>query len=722
MKLPALGSAVVYVCACGTSAFAQTTTQNGSIDADTTAAAAEQPASEDGDIIVTALKQSTTLQKTPAAISVVGGEELVQRSITDIRAIGPLVPSFKTNSEGTATQIFARGVGKQVDLGNIPDAVGMVVDGLSYPQHATAVALFDVSSIQVLPGPQGTLYGSSAIGGVVNVSINRPEHNKEGSLLLEVGNYGSVHATVLQNLPVTNNWALRAGYSGNYRDGYNDNGTGNDNMTAFRLSSLFTPDDTFSFYLTALYAFDKYRQAPTIPYPFLTDHPYNIMPFDPDTAIFYPPNGGATDGGRVEFSVATLTGEIQKKFDDITVTYTSGYLRRRTPGVDDGLNQLSVAGFTSFYQHNNDIINNELRINNSSSSRLSWIAGLYQYYAKNKEYYIFGPNLSGQDYSTIFKTYAAYGQGTFSLTDRTRLTTGLRFSKDTTRASENSSVFFPVGAFPNFSRGEIPFAFNKSWTRLNWKVGAEQDLSSTSLLYAGVQSGFNPGTFDGNPPTPARTVEPQSMIGYTVGLKNRIARRLTLNLEAFLYNYKNQIIAVPNLASGTNILVNAQRSRIYGAQLDSAFDLTDTTKLRANIGYLHARFTQFNYASGGLNFDYAGNTPPFSPELTVSLGATQIFDLANGGQIEARADSYITSSYVFTFDNIPNFEQPSYHKTDLGLSWRSPNRKFEIGLWVKNLENEATVASAGVAPGRSYPGVVYLEPPRTYGGRLLVKW
>ncbi len=88
MKLPALGSAVVYVCACGTSAFAQTTTQNGSIDADTTAAAAEQPASEDGDIIVTALKQSTTLQKTPAAISVVGGEELVQRSITDIRAIG----------------------------------------------------------------------------------------------------------------------------------------------------------------------------------------------------------------------------------------------------------------------------------------------------------------------------------------------------------------------------------------------------------------------------------------------------------------------------------------------------------------------------------------------------------------------------------------------------------------------------------------------------------
>lgn len=721
MDLKTFGAVVVYAYACGTSAWAQSAPGAVGPAAQNSAQPEDQARVDTADIVVTALKRSSTLQKTPAAISVVSGSEIVQRNITDIRAIGPLVPSFKTNSEGTATQIFARGVGKQVDLGNIPDAVGMVIDGLSFPQHATPVALFDVSSLQVLPGPQGTLYGSSAIGGVVNVSTNRPAHNMDGSLLVDVGNYGSLHATVTQNIPVTSNWDLRAAYSGNYRKGYNSDGTANDNMTAFRLSSLFTPDDTLSVFLTGLYAFDSYRQSSTVPYPFLTDNPYKIRPFDPDTAIFYPPDGGPTNRGHVKFNVTTITAEVQKKFGDITVTYTGGYLRRRTPSVSEGLNRLAVAGFESFYQHDNDIVNNEVRLNNLSTARLSWVVGLYQYYAKNKEFYIFGPNLSGQDYSTIFKTYAAYGQATFSMTDETRLTGGLRLSNDSTRSGNNSSVFYPVGNFPNFSRGELPFSFKDSWTRLNWKVGAEHDLSPTSMLYAVVQSGFNPGTFDGNPPDPGRTVKPQSMLGYTLGLKNRFGR-FTLNLEGFLYNYKDQIIAVPNLASGTNILVNAQRSRIYGLQVDSALDISGTTKLHANLGYLHARFTDFDYLSGGTAFNYTGNTPPFAPEFTASVGASQIFNLANGGQVEARADTYFTSSYWFTFDNIPNFNQPNYHKTDLSLSWRSPDRRFEIGLWAKNVENKATVASSGVAPGRSYPGVVYVEPPRTYGGRLSVKW
>lgn len=688
----------------------------------TAPSAAEDP-NAPADIIVTALKGSTSLQRTPAAISVVSGEEIAKRQIADIRSLGPLIPSLKTNVEGTATQIFARGVGKQVDLGHIPDAVGMVIDGLSISQSATGMALFDVSSVQVLPGPQGTLYGSSAIGGIINVTTNRPTDDTSGSALLEAGNYGSVHATITQNIPVTDNWHLRAVYNGNYRDGYNKDGTFNDNMTAFRLSSLYEPDDSFSWLVTGTYAFDRFKLSTTVPYPFISKNPYNTMPFDPDTAIFYPPNGGVTGNGRVHIDIATVTTEIEKRIGDITVTYTGGYLNKRTPGPNDGpgFNEIPVAGFSSQYQSNIDLFNNELKISNGKSSRLSWIAGLYQLHSRTREFYVFGPNFSGQDYATIMQTYAAYGQGTYSVLEGTRITAGIRVSKDSVSAGKGAVVFFPI--FPTLSRGVIPFSYDRGWTKLNWKVGIEQDISSTSMFYAGAQSGFNPGTFDGNAPSPGNPVKPQSMIGYTAGMKNRFFdSRLTFNFEGYLYNYKDQIIQAPNLATGTTILINAQKSRIYGFQLDSAFQATDTTQLRANLGYLNATFRKFNYVSGGTLLDFKGYTLPFAPKFTVNLGATQTVHLGEKGSIEARVDSYLTNSYWFTYDNIPTFKQHHYSKTDASITYRPPSERWEIGIWAKNLENKATAASSGTSPGRSYPGVVYLEPPRTYGGRLLVKW
>jgi iron complex outermembrane recepter protein len=687
-------------------------------------AIAESGVNEGSQIVVTALKGAQNLQDTPAAISVVSGEELVDRNVTDVRALGTLVPSMKTNVEGTATQIFARGVGKQYDTGAIPDPVGMVIDGLSIPQHSTGFALFDVNSVQVLPGPQGTLYGSSAIGGVVNVTTNRPEANMEGSASLTVGNYGIIRGTAAQNFALSESLYVRAAFAGNYNDGYNSNDTFDENMTAVRLSALFEPTGDLSFFVTGTYAWTDYHQSPTIPFPLLTDDPYEIPPFDPDTAIFYPPNGGPTDA-RVKMDYVSITGEIVKEFGDVTATYTGGYLKKNTPGGrgnEADLNRFSVAGFRQILSNDNELFNNELRLS-ADTSRISWIAGLYQMRSQTDEFFVFGPNLSGFDISTIMESYAAYGQATFSVSDTTRLTGGLRASSDTVRVGDGAQVFFPTGNFPNFDRGIIPFSYSENWERLNWKVGLEQEFSADTLFYANVQSGFNPGTYDGNPPNPQLPVQAQSMIGYTAGLKNRFFDILTLNVEGYLYNYRDQIIAVPNLVNGSNILANAQRSRIYGIQIDSSLNLATNTNLRASLGYLHARFTEFAYTSGGIDFDYAGNTTPYSPEFTANLGATQVFELGNFGSIEARADTYLTSSYWFTFSNAPaNFKQRGYSKTDLSLTYRTPDERFQVGIWVKNLENEAVAASSGVAPGRAYPGVVYLEPPRTYGLRLSAEW
>ncbi len=689
--------------------------------AGTAAAPGITVADNDGsaDIIVTALKGQASLQKTPAAVSVVSSEEIVDRQLVDIRGLGSFLPSFKTNVEGTATQFFARGVGKQYDQGRIPDAVALVVDGLVVPQHASGLMLFDVSSIQVLPGPQGTLYGSSAIGGVVSITTNRPTRTLGGSVLIDGGNYGTLHATAVANVPVTDDWSLRAVYNGNYHGAYNNNGTFNDHLTAFRLSSLYEPDDSFSFFLTGTYAFDKYVQSPTVPFPFQRPA-YDIIPFDPATAFFYPPFGGQTDGGRTSIELGTVTAQFDKRIGDLTLSYISGFARKTTPG-GDAINILRVAGLPFLYQSDTTTFNNELRLSSGKSSRLTWLAGLYQFYLKDREFSVFGPNLSGSNYATTIKTYAAFGQATYVVLDGTRLTAGLRVSNDSVSSGDNAEVFFPI--FPNFDRGVISFSYDRNWTRLNWKAGAERDIGSTSMLYVGIQSGFNPGTFDGDPPNPGLAVQPQRMIGYTVGLKNRLFRSLlTFNVEGFYYDYRNQIQSVADLSTGFSRLTNAQKSQIYGAQVDSSLQVARLTQLRASLGYLHAKYDQFNYVTNGTTIDYSGNTLPFSPELSVNLGATQTVELGDSGSIEARVDSYLSSSYQLSFDNLPHFQQGGYSKTDASLTYHAPGDRWEVGVWAKNLENRAVAASSGVTPGRAYPGVVYVEPPRTYGGRVLVKF
>lgn len=690
-----------------------------------TEAAATPPETEvaqadaSGDIIVTALKGSASLQRTPAAVSVISSEDIVKRQLVDIRGLGSFLPSFKTNVEGTATQFFARGVGKQYDQARIPDAVALVVDGLNVPQHASGLVLFDISSIQVLPGPQGTLYGSSAIGGVVNITTNRPTRTLGGSVLVEGGNYGTFHATVVANIPVTDTWSVRAVYNGSYHGAYNNNGSYDDHLTAFRLSSLYEPDDSFSFFLSGTYAFDNYTASPTVPFP-LQRNAYDIIEFDPATAFIFPPNGGITSGAHQRIQVGTVTAQFEKKLGGVNLSYTAGYAHKTTPGGAD-TNLLRVGGFGFLYESDVDVFNNELRISNRDPGRLNFIAGLYQSYHEDREFSLFGPNLSGNAYATTINTYAAFGQATYSILDATRLTGGLRVSNDQVKASRDAQVFFPI--FPAFDRGVLTFNYDENWTRVNWKVGLEQDLGPASLLYLGVQSGFNPGTFGGDPPTPAIHVQPQDMIGYTAGIKNRLfGSRLTFNVEAFYYDYRNQIQSVADLSTGFSRLTNAQKSEIYGFQVDSNVQLARNTQVRGSLGYLHARYKRFDFGTGVNAVTFTGNTLPFAPEITASVGATQTFELGNSGTLEARADSYISSSYELSYDNLPHFQQGSFTKTDASLTYRPPGDRFEVGIWAKNLENKAIAASSGVTPGRPYPGVVYVEPPRTYGGRVLIKF
>jgi iron complex outermembrane receptor protein len=378
---------------------------------------------------------------------------------------------------------------------------------------------------------------------------------------------------------------------------------------------------------------------------------------------------------------------------------------------------VEAANFAGFIDYTNLTISqfsNELRASGGSHP-FNWIAGLYQLRNHSTYYTVFGPNLSGMDVNSISESYAAYGQLTYSVTDKARLTAGARESRDSL-ASPGSDTIFPTATF---GQGSIPFTYHNGWDKFGWKVGGEYDVAPDSMLYVNVQTGFNPGTFRTALGTQGETVDPQTMLGYTAGIKNRFFdRQLQFNLEGFYYNYKELPVNALDFNTGILTTINAPVVHIKGLQADLAATPVGNLELSASLGYLDAKFAEFE--DGPVN--YAGYELPYSPKLTVTLGAQYTCELAGGASIRAGVHTYISSSYWDIFSHTSDLYQHSYTKTDLNLTFYAPGGRWDLGAYAKNLEN---VASQGAAAetGRPYPfaGSVFVEAPREFGVRLHVR-
>jgi iron complex outermembrane receptor protein len=666
------------------------------------------------EIIVTAQKTSASAQRTPAAVSVLLGQDLVANGITDVKAAEVLLPSSKLAVENSAVEAFVRGVGSSIDLTWVAESVAINLDGIYLPRFAATSAFFDTQRIEVLPGPQGTLYGRSAVGGAINVVTNKPAHETSSDVVLEYGNYSTKHATLVENVSISPAWSVRGALDYLDNSGYNNNGTYSTDAIAARLSSLYESGD-FSGLITGSFSENRVRPSPTQYVPYPNGNAYNFPTHDNFTAFIYPPNGIDLGDAHGKYENSFLSGQLDWNLGPVTLSYIPGAVRSISN------DNRSVAAYLFPVQLSVEEFSNELRVSRSASSDLNFVGGLYQLWNKSYVASVFGPNFSGGNINTRADSYAAYGQGTYSLTDRARLTVGARLSRDDL-ATRDADLFYPI--LPTFSRGSIPFGFSDNWKRVGWKVGGEFDVTPTSLLYGTVQTGFNPGTFTGTLPNPSTAVEPQSMIGYTAGLKNQFwDGRIRLNLEGFLYNYKDLIIQTDNFQTGVTSLLNAPRVRITGAQLDFAVAPVKELKLSANVGYLDAQIREFSAGiSAATLVNYAGYQLPYSPPYTASLNGEYTLKLGDTGSLGLRASSYMSSAYWAIFSHTSNLRQDGFAKTDVSLTYYAPHSKWDIALYGNNLENVATIASVGET-GRHYPfaGVAYVERPRLYGVRFHFK-
>lgn len=304
---------------------------------------------------------------------------------------------------------------------------------------------------------------------------------------------------------------------------------------------------------------------------------------------------------------------------------------------------------------------------------------------------------------------AAFGQLTFPVSDRFRLIVGGRYSVDEREAN---------GLSPD-TVGAQPFTFDRKFTHSDWKVGLEYDVADDSLLYAQLQTGYKPGTYNFVPSTPQfnNLVKPTELAALTVGYKTRLLDdSLQVNTEAYYYDYKDIEVQAYDISAPFNEIFNAQKIEIYGLQLDLLYAVTTAARLNLNVGYSHARNEEFITPAGD---DFTGLQPAYAPDWTVLAGYDQGF-VAGEGTLRANIGARFESTWYADYVHNRGTKQPDSWKADASLTYESPSN-WTVGAWVKNITNEAVLAataSAGI-PG---PATAYLESPRTYGLRGTVQF
>jgi len=657
------------------------------------------------EIVVTSTKRAEDLEKAPAAITVATGVELVNMGITELGGLSDLIPSARLEPFESSIHLYIRGIGSEQDRNFVDQLVATVIDGVYMPRNTSNIPAYDVNQIEVLPGPQGTLYGAGASGGVVNIAYNRPTQESSSSVLLEAGNYGAVHTTVVGNIPLSSNVAVRGAFDYNEHGDYETGGAQGENYASGRISMLATPTEDFTSYLWASYS--RNTGAPTSlvvttgPGPTFGNpsNPWDTNFCSSSPCSFIP----RQDVGRVwgDDSVTLVGGQFDWKIGNGALTLIPTYVNGQTAETDY-VGPLSDIISTATNQYTA-----ELRFTQDLNDSLKLLAGAYWLHLNNFLNYAVGAP-SDPVVFNYERDYAAFAQLTYSLTDKLRLIGGTRIS------SQQKIDDFIVPALA---------PLDKTWHPFDWKAGVEYDLTKDSMLYGAVQTGFTNGTADYRLPTATNqpdAIAPTKLLSYTAGIKNRLLNgRLEVNDELFYYDYKDYLIQTVIIqADGANVnaFFTAPKAVSYGNQIDVRALITDNFQIRASYAYDRAYTKTFTTAAGETYVDQALFE---APESTVSLGAQYRVDLGNGGNLTGVVSSYLSGGYLA--DDFPaqyGAQQYGYSRTNVSLMYNAPHDRWSFGAYCNNLENGAQMMPGATIEQGATIGVFALAPPRTYGVRF----
>ncbi|MEI9850918.1 MAG: TonB-dependent receptor [Sphingomonas sp.] len=678
-----------------------------------TAAFAQSPDDEGlGDIVVTAERQERSLQKTALSVSVLDGDQIAQEGIASSRDIGGAVPNLIVPQTGTTTsqqQLFIRGLG-EIDNSQ-PGAVGVYIDDVYIPRSYGALFnLVDVQRIEVLRGPQGTLYGRNATAGAIRVETRPVSDELTGSLQLGYGNYDAVELRGYLSGPVIADRLLGAiTVQRLTRDGYMYNPTLGQKVNdldqwVVRGKLEFRATDRLTLTLGGDYFKD--RSDPVYYTPV-------VQPgggYDPDlTWSETPPTQDTRSYG------ASLRAEWQG--DVVTLKSISAYRDYYSFGIFDfdareydRLSSIRVAEYTTYSQ--------ELQAT-AKLGAIDVVAGLFFFdeeFAWLQTQHTFrdtGALPTGLDVRNHTRSYAAYGQLRYAITDRLTLTGGLRYSRESQTQDFVSKI---LDANDQFVSNAFVAIGEDHWGKLTPKVALDFQATPSVLLYASATQGFQIGGYTTRAATPALALvaaRPATLWAFEGGVKaDLFDRHARINISAFYNDQKDLIVFAFDPKTVGNTRVNADKAHAYGLEVEGSVLPLPNLTLSGFLTYLNASYDRFENPFG-LGTSIADRELPYASKYTARAAVSQVVPLADGSRIRVGGNYQYQSSAFVDLLNTPQSKRPSQGLFNANLGFTSADRHWDVQLAVRNVADKRydQISFYNSALNAWYRA---LNPPRTW--------
>jgi iron complex outermembrane receptor protein len=676
---------------------------------------AETDGSGLGDILVTAQRRSENLQRVPVAVTVNTGDSLAAKAIVSSADLAAVTPSLTyTTGVGFALPRI-RGVGSATTLGGNENSVATYIDGV-YVASATSslLALNNIEQVSVLKGPQGTLFGRNATGGLIQITTRTPKHNLEVDASVTIADpltYGGqlyvtdgLSDTIAADLAVYY-MDQREGFGTNLFNGQDVN---KNRDFSVRSKLLVDVGDALRATLALDYSNAQAAQSAfrpvygSIP---ITGVPYTGGKFDIDSnrqPSFKTEQGGV--GLTLDYDVGGA------KLTSITAYRKSTYR-----GMVDNDKLPVQLTETNPYEPDSQF-SQELQLASDRGRKLDWVLGAY-YFGGNSRFASLAQLASSALFTDVrqrARAGAVFGQGTYHLGERTNVTAGLRYTIEKRYLDASSYGVNSAGVITN----NPDVQGTTKADRLTWRIAFDHQLSERTLAYVSYNRGFKSGGFNPTRATlPLLPFAPESLDAYELGIKTDLAdRKIRINAATFYYNYKNIQLTAFNNAITT--IFNAASAKIYGLDLDAQFAPTRELTFTLGASLIHDRFGDFPGATfsvprgtGGnvlTTGNARGNRLPTTPDWTINVGADYKKEVSFG-EFALSLNYFHSDGWAAEADN--RLRQAAYDVLNgsVGLEF-GDKQQYNVRVWGRNLTNtayaqqinsSALVDGVTIAPGRS---------------------
>lgn len=692
------------------------------------------------EIVVTSRRREETLQSVPVAVTALDERALDALFTSNIGDLSGVAPNFIVGSHGSfpsSAHFTIRGLTSMDIERSFDPSVGVAVDGFFVPTNATQmIDLFDVERVEVLRGPQGTLFGRNTIGGLVNVIRKGPSHERSGDIEGTFGNFGRADLRAAMNTSIVEDvLAARFAVASQNFDGYVFNEfdgrrRGGSDIVSARGALLYTPNKR----LTVNFNYDYFRSD--------SDSGISLNLSDPDGGFLlcaFTECGGIPDDlyltnenvpNRHDERSHTFLLDVAWDFDQFTLSSLTGY-RRHEEDINIDFDGSPLDWYHSLRNQEEVTFSQEFRAITDFDSPLNFVAGLYwfqtRYDLDMDNVFIFFPDGSGQRTGHSSRSAAAYVQGDYSLTDTLRLTLGARYTWEE-KELRYHEPFQPDGLVPPI-RVE---GLKEDWSEFTPRLGLDWQVNDEVLLYASYAAGFKSGGWNGRAGTIASASEPydpETVDTIEIGLKSDLFdRRMRLNIAAFQSSYEdlqldiNKPLIVDGQANTETVVDNVAKATIRGAELEARLRATEALTLNLTFGWLDASYDRFlaDVNADGEVTDNSGLKFRRSPKVQYSAGVNYMVDLGGNGAVSLDALYRWRDSTFLTVLNDETGRQSAVGLLDLSATWFSPSDRYEVSAFVKNATQENYIEYAFVAAGLFQFGSP--NAPRTWGVRGRVRF